>query len=79
MSTEMETYADNVTGFAVLPAGHRTSSGTYNELKSYGQWWSGTQNTTSNAWRIYVGDGTAITEADLNKTYIQSVRLLRDN
>ena len=72
-------YADNVTGFAALPAGRRTNTGVYNELNTYGQWWSSTSNTTSNAWRIYVGDGYAITEADLNKTYTQSVRLLRDN
>jgi len=33
----------------------------------------------TNAWRIYVGDGTAITENSLGQNYAESVRLMGDN
>ncbi len=72
-------YADNVTGFFALPAGIRTTSGAYNDLNSYGHWWSYTSNSTTNGWMIYVGDGTAITETSANKANGQSIRLMRDN
>lgn len=71
--------ADDVTGFAGLPAGRRTAGGGFSELNNYGQWWSSTASSTTEAWRIYVGDGTAITENSLNQNYGESVRLMRDN
>ena len=71
--------ADDVTGFSGLPAGRRTAGGAFNELYSYGQWWSSTPDGTNNAWRIYASDGVSIVENSLGKTYTQSVRLMKDN
>lgn len=71
-------YADDVTGFAGLPGGRRTDGGAFSEFGTWGQWWSATEASTTNAWRIYVGDGTAITENSLGKGYAESVRLMRD-
>lgn len=72
-------YNDNVTGFSALPGGRRTNTGTYNEAYNYGQWWSSTSTSDTEAYRIYFYAGSnAITNATLNKNYTQSVRLLRN-
>ncbi len=72
-------YGDNVSGFSGLPGGRRTNTGTYNQLLEYGQWWTTTQTSTTNAYRLYLSAGSwAMTNADLAKTYTQSVRCLRD-
>ncbi|MDU1889925.1 MAG: fimbrillin family protein [Dysgonomonas sp.] len=72
-------YNDNVTGFNGLPAGRRTNTGTYNEIYYYGQWWSTTATSTSDAYRLYLDYGNnAMHNATLNKNYTQSIRLIRD-
>lgn len=69
---------DNVAFFSALPGGRRLPAGTFNELLSYGQWWSSTERNSTIAWRVYFGTGAAIGNSDLTKTYAESVRLLKD-
>lgn len=33
-----------------LPGGNRNNNGTYNNIGNNGNWWSSTQNSTTNAW-----------------------------
>ncbi|NDV83338.1 fimbrillin family protein [Bacteroides sp. 51] len=71
------TYADNVTGFSGLPGGRRTNTGTYNEINSYGQWWSSTLNGTDSAYRLYLASGDyAMHLTTLGTSYTQSLRLV---
>lgn len=71
------TYADNVTGFSGLPGGRRTNTGTYNEINSYGQWWSSTLSGTDSAYRLYLASGDyAMHLATLGTSYTQSLRLI---
>lgn len=70
--------ADNVTGFSGLPGGRKTNTDTFNEIYDYGQWWSATSKSTSDAWRVYFSSGAAIGSGNLSKAYTQSIRLLRD-
>ena len=37
-------------GFLGLPGGHRYSNGNFNNIGSYGDWWSSSQKYTYNAW-----------------------------
>ena len=71
---------DNVSGFSGLPGGRRTNTGAYGEINNYGQWWCATATSTTAAYRLYLAAGSsAMTYASLDKTYTQSLRLLRDN
>jgi len=73
------TYNDNVTGFNGLPGGRRISTGTYNEIYYYGQWWSTTATGANDAYRLYLDYGNnAMHNTTLNKNYTQSIRLIRD-
>ncbi len=71
--------SDDASGFAALPAGRRTNTGTYNELGLYGQWWGSNQISATVGYRLYVGTGVSVTESSLNKNYAESVRLMRDD
>lgn len=70
---------DNVSGFSGLPGGRRTNTGVYNEILQYGQWWTSTQTSTTNAYRLYLAAGDwAMHNETYAKTYAQSLRCLRD-
>jgi len=69
---------DNVSFFSGLPAGRRLPGGTFNEHLYYGQWWSSTERSKTVAWRVWFDTGAAISNGDLDKTYAESVRLMRD-
>lgn len=72
-------YNDDVTGFRGLPAGRRTNTGVYNEIYNYGQWWTSTETSTTDAQRFYLDFGNnAIHPTTLNKNFTQSVRLIKD-
>lgn len=72
-------YNDNVTGFNGLPGGRKTDTGEFNQMYNYGQWWSATSTSTTNAYRLYLDYGNnAMHNADLSKNYTQSIRLIRD-
>ena len=36
---------------AALPGGYRNNSGTFNNVTNNGNWWSATENSSSNAWK----------------------------
>ncbi|WP_163221664.1 fimbrillin family protein [Bacteroides sp. 214] len=69
---------DNVTGFSALPGGRRLSTGTFNEIYYWGQWWSSAIRTTLDGWRVYFGTDGVIGNSNLNKKYAESIRLIRD-
>lgn len=72
-------YNDNVTGFNALPGGRKTNTGEFNQMYNYGQWWSSTSTSTTNAYRLYLDYGNnAMHNNDLSKSYTQSIRLIRD-
>lgn len=69
---------DNVAFFSGLPAGRRLPGGTFNEHLYYGQWWSSTERSKTVAWRVWFDTGAAISNGNLEKTYAESVRLMKD-
>jgi len=70
---------NNSSGFSGLPGGSRSSNGTFNNVGSYGYWWSSTENTTTSAWcrNLYYFDG-GVSRDSYYKQYGVSVRCLRD-
>lgn len=70
----------NITGFEALPGGRRLDTGSFSEINGYGQWWSTTEYNATNGKRIYMdyGNTGVWVEANLLKTYAESVRCLRD-
>jgi len=70
---------DNVSGFSGTPGGRRTNTGTYTEIGNYGQWWTSTETSTTNAYRLYLSSGdNAMHNETISKTFTQSVRCVRD-
>jgi len=73
------TGADNSSGFAGLPGGNRTSSGTFNLIGDYGYWWSSTEfNTASASFRFLVSNDGSLSRLNFLKLNGLSVRCLRD-
>lgn len=71
---------NNSAGFSALPGGYRYDSGGFNGIASYGDWWSSTEHSASNAWHRYLGYGDSNVYRGLNyKEYGFSVRCVRDN
>ncbi len=73
------TGADNSSGFAGLPGGIRSSSGSFFTGGESGYWWSSTETNTTNVWSrvMNYGDGI-ISKINYNKRFGFSVRCLRD-
>lgn len=70
---------NNLTGFEALPAGRRTSSGSFTELNSYGQWWTNAASSSTNGMRVWLGNAaTDFVFYALSKDYTQSVRCVKD-
>lgn len=71
---------NNVSGFTGLPGGRRTNTGAFNEINLYGQWWTTTATSTTDAYRLYLDYGNvAMHNTTLPKAYTQSIRCIRDN
>ena len=69
----------NESGFSGLPGGYRNNDGTFGYIGKYGDWWSSTENDTSNAWLRALGSDTGDVDRDfINKQAGFSVRCLRD-
>lgn len=77
--TTPNTAADNSSGWAGLPGGNRNNNGTFNNVGNNGNWWSSTENNTTNAWyrNLNYNNGN-INRNNNNKQNGFSVRCLRD-
>jgi uncharacterized protein (TIGR02145 family) len=74
------TSATNESGFSGLPGGSRLNYyGGFNDVGSYGNWWSSTESSTATAWfrTLYYGSGGSGRD-DYDKRFGFSVRCLRD-
>ena len=65
-------------GFAALPAGYR-SSGSFNGLGSYANFWTAIERSSSNAYGRFLNTGASIDSHDYNKSDGYSVRLVKDS
>ena len=73
------TGATNSSGFSGLPGGGRNYAGTYNDGGSIGNWWSSTQNSSSNAWGRYLSYPSGnVYRYSANKRGGFTVRCVRD-
>lgn len=70
----------NITGFEALPGGRRLDNGSFSEINLYGQWCSTTEYNATYGKRVYIdyGNTGVWVEANLLKTFAESVRCLRD-
>lgn len=73
------TAATNESGFTGLPGGYRSGIGMFNYVSNDGNWWSSSENSTTNAWVHGLGhyDSYAY-RGNSNKDYGFSVRCVRD-
>ncbi|OQB02256.1 MAG: Type II secretion system protein G precursor [Parcubacteria group bacterium ADurb.Bin216] len=73
------TGATNSSGFTALPAGSRSTDGSFNSIGSNTHFWSSSASSSSNAWRrlLYTSNST-VSRYYENKAYGFSVRCLRD-
>ncbi len=71
--------ATNESGFSGLPAGYRSTNGSFNLFGNRGIWWSSSESSTTGAWGRYLSfhSGSATSYAT-NKVSGYSVRCLRD-
>ena len=73
------TAATNETGFTALPSGFRDNNGSYNNIGSYGLWWSFTEYNTAFAWSPYMGYDYSNAGRNTNsKAFGFSVRCIKD-
>lgn len=62
-----------------LPGGNRNTDGSFNNLSNNGNWWSSTENSTSNAWNRNLNYNNAnVNRNNNNKSNGFSVRCLKD-
>lgn len=68
-----------VTFFSPLPGGYRNNDGTFNDIGNNGNWWSSTENSTTNAWNRNMNYNNAnVNRNNNNKKNGFSVRCVRD-
>jgi len=68
-----------VVTFTALPGGCRNNNGTFNNIGNNGNWWSSTENSSTNAWNRNMNYNNAnINRNNNNKKFGFSVRCLRD-
>ena len=73
------TGATNESLFNGFPNGVRFNSGFFGFIGDYGEWWSSTESSTSNAFLRSLGTGSsAIERINFNKNYGLSVRLIKE-
>jgi uncharacterized protein (TIGR02145 family) len=68
-------------GFSALPGGYRDPSGSFGYIGNYGDWWSATEFSGTNAWGRYMdySSGNVYRYCLSNKTNGWSVRCIRDS
>lgn len=72
-------HGDNRSGFSGLPGGSRLANGTFMSPGLYGQWWSSSEVSGSEAWfRVLFYNLPVFDRAYTNKGYGFSVRCIRD-
>jgi len=65
-------------GFSALPGGFRSGS-SFNDVGTYGNWWSATEGNASGAWGRNMGSGNSnVGEFNSGKTVGYSVRCAKD-
>ena len=65
-------------GFSALPGGYRLWSGSFGDVGYYGYWWSATEYSGANAWRMRMrSDGGHVFRNNLNKRFGFSVRCVK--
>ncbi|MCL2282469.1 MAG: fibrobacter succinogenes major paralogous domain-containing protein [Fibromonadales bacterium] len=67
-------------GFSALPGGNGYSGGSFDDVGSYGDWWSASEDDASDAyyWGMYYNIENAYWDND-DKTYLFAVRCLEDS
>ena len=72
--------ANNSSGFNAVPAGYRTNTGSFAELKMDASWWSSTESSVNDAFyrRLDYNNSVAV-RAFVNKKYGGAVRCIKDN
>jgi len=66
-------------GFAALPGGFRSNSGSFLAAEYYAYWWTATENNDSNAWiRLVVSSNSTIHRNNSYKADAYSVRCIKD-
>lgn len=70
---------NNKSGFNGLPAGYRSANGTFEDIETYGGWWSATENDEATAWFRGVSNGfPGVCWSYNNKGSFVSVRCVKD-
>ena len=85
--TTPNTDATNETGFTAFPGGERYSSGIFNGIGNYGNWWSATEVSSADAWyRHLFNDNSSVYRGSLTETVAPpsrnigfSVRCVKDS
>jgi uncharacterized protein (TIGR02145 family) len=73
------TGATNSSDFTALPGGCRDIGGIFNDVVSYGDWWSSSEYNTGTAWHREMGcNNSAISRSYIYKAYGCSVRCIKD-
>jgi uncharacterized protein (TIGR02145 family) len=71
--------ATNESGFTALAGGYRSASGTYNNIKRYGYFWTSTGNTSTDAFCRYIYYVfNTLNQSSSNKMSGLSVRCIKD-
>jgi uncharacterized protein (TIGR02145 family) len=71
--------ATNLSGFSGLPGGSRFNNGSFNNIGSFGYWWSSTENNAALAWyRLLNYNNDNVVRFNDYKGSGLSVRCLRD-
>jgi uncharacterized protein (TIGR02145 family) len=73
------TGATNESGFTGLPTGYRSSSGSFNNIGSYGFWWTSTEASAGDAYyrRVYYSY-SSVDRSSSNKKSGTTVRCIKD-
>ncbi len=77
--TSPNTGANNNSGFLGLPGGYRYFDGTFSLVGNYGDWWSSTETSSTDAWyRVLYSTLGDLAKNSLNKQLGLSVRCIKD-
>jgi len=69
----------NTSGFSALPGGYRSKYDTFDNVGSYGYWWSSTESYAATAWNWYICcKYSYVDRFSYNKSLGHSVRCIRD-
>jgi len=66
-------------GFAALPGGFGNTDGDFNQVRTYGYWWSNTENSTQATYLSMRNSNSSAATADTgNKSFYYSVRCVKN-